>query len=707
MEVYLRAWPSLGSKVQVSQNGGTEPTWSRDGKELFYRSGGGTEPKMAAAVVVDGRVQSRTELFSVGRYEFSTPHRNYDVFPDGRSFVMVRQGTPGQQAEVVYLQNLPGLMARRKSRWPAQAGARLMSLKRHCPAVIQDPVSRAESRSHESGSGPRMTQPDRSILPDRASPPHRRPRRPLPPREGARCRAAWPPCTWPQDLKHNRQVAVKVLRPELAAVIGAERFLSEITTTANLQHPHILPLFDSGEADGFLFYVMPLRRRRDGPRPDEPGKAAPGGRRGADRERGGVRPGLRPPPQRDPPRHQAGEHPAPRRLGPGGRLRHRARRQQGRRHPDDRNRHVARHAALHEPRAGDGRARDHRAQRCVRAGLRALRDARRGAAVHGSHRAGHHRAGASPRLRRSLTVQRHTDPAAGRGGRAYRTREAPGRPFRHGRRVRGGVGAAPRTPRWRTTATAAARGPAPRPTRLQLAGWAIAAVASAAALFGLAAPDAAAPDPALRDGAPRGAAAQQSARHPHRPLAGRPSPRLYRSRPGGVAALAPEPRPVHRRADPRHRWRRRPVLFSRRSAGRLHDSGQRGDQGRQPLRCPADPDRRQRPRRRRRRLGWRRVHLFRRAHRRRHHRPRPGPRHRRRPRAGDDRRYCPRAGGPLLAPGAPGRARRALYHPETERARGERGGRLRHHDWPIPHSRPRTERALRDARLPHLRDRER
>ena len=60
-----------------------------------------------------------------------------------------------------------------------------------------------------------------------------------------------------QDLKHNRRVAVKVLRPELAAVIGAERFLSEITTTANLQHPHILPLFDSGEADGFLFYVMP------------------------------------------------------------------------------------------------------------------------------------------------------------------------------------------------------------------------------------------------------------------------------------------------------------------------------------------------------------------------------------------------------------------------------------------------------------------
>jgi tRNA A-37 threonylcarbamoyl transferase component Bud32 len=61
-----------------------------------------------------------------------------------------------------------------------------------------------------------------------------------------------------EDLKHKRKVAVKVLRPELAAVLGAERFVQEITTTANLQHPHILPLFDSGEADGFLFYVMPF-----------------------------------------------------------------------------------------------------------------------------------------------------------------------------------------------------------------------------------------------------------------------------------------------------------------------------------------------------------------------------------------------------------------------------------------------------------------
>ncbi len=61
-----------------------------------------------------------------------------------------------------------------------------------------------------------------------------------------------------EDLKHERKVAIKVLRPELAAVLGAERFLNEIKVTANLQHPHILQLYDSGEADTFLYYVMPF-----------------------------------------------------------------------------------------------------------------------------------------------------------------------------------------------------------------------------------------------------------------------------------------------------------------------------------------------------------------------------------------------------------------------------------------------------------------
>ena len=60
-----------------------------------------------------------------------------------------------------------------------------------------------------------------------------------------------------QDLRHDRKVAIKILRPELAAVIGAARFLVEIKTTANLQHPHILSLHDSGEIEGTVFYVMP------------------------------------------------------------------------------------------------------------------------------------------------------------------------------------------------------------------------------------------------------------------------------------------------------------------------------------------------------------------------------------------------------------------------------------------------------------------
>jgi serine/threonine-protein kinase len=60
-----------------------------------------------------------------------------------------------------------------------------------------------------------------------------------------------------EDVKHHREVAVKVLRPELAAAVGAERFLREIEISAKLHHPHVLPLYDSGDADGFLYYVMP------------------------------------------------------------------------------------------------------------------------------------------------------------------------------------------------------------------------------------------------------------------------------------------------------------------------------------------------------------------------------------------------------------------------------------------------------------------
>src|SRR3954470_9537009 len=72
-----------------------------------------------------------------------------------------------------------------------------------------------------------------------------------------------------RDLRHDRRVALKVLRPDFGAVLGVERFLSELKVTANLQHPNLLPLFDSGEAAGLLYYVMPyvegesLRSRLD------------------------------------------------------------------------------------------------------------------------------------------------------------------------------------------------------------------------------------------------------------------------------------------------------------------------------------------------------------------------------------------------------------------------------------------------------------
>jgi serine/threonine-protein kinase len=76
-----------------------------------------------------------------------------------------------------------------------------------------------------------------------------------------------------RDLKHDRDVAIKVMKPEVAAAIGVNRFLTEIRTTGHLKHPHILPLFDSGSAGPLLFYVMPFiegeslgaRLRREGP----------------------------------------------------------------------------------------------------------------------------------------------------------------------------------------------------------------------------------------------------------------------------------------------------------------------------------------------------------------------------------------------------------------------------------------------------------
>ena len=170
-----------------------------------------------------------------------------------------------------------------------------------------------------------------------------------------------------EDLKHSRKVAIKVLHPELSAVIGGDRFLAEIKVTANLQHPHILGLIDSGAADGLLYYVMPyvagesLRNRlaRDKQLPiDDALRLA--------RE---VASAL------DYAHRQGVVH---RDIKPENILLQDGSAlvadfgialavQQARRQPDDADRHVARHAGLHVARAGDGRARHRRPQRRLRA----------------------------------------------------------------------------------------------------------------------------------------------------------------------------------------------------------------------------------------------------------------------------------------------------------------------------------------------------
>jgi hypothetical protein len=156
-----------------------------------------------------------------------------------------------------------------------------------------------------------------------------------------------------QDIKHGRKVAVKVLRQELAAALGHERFLREITTTANLRHPHILPLFDSGEAEGFVFYVMPLiegeslrdRLTREGALPIADAL------RIADEVADALSYASR---------YQAREHPARERPRDRRRLRNCTRRERrqhdGRREAHD-GRDGPRHTALHESRARNRRRR--------------------------------------------------------------------------------------------------------------------------------------------------------------------------------------------------------------------------------------------------------------------------------------------------------------------------------------------------------------
>ena len=133
------------------------------------------------------------------------------------------------------------------------------------------------------------------------------------------------------DVKHDRAVAIKVLHPDLAATLGPERFLREIKVAARLNHPHIVPLHDSGQAGALLYYVMPfvegesLRARMD-----RVGASQRRGRR-RDRARRGRRARLRPPPAGRAPRHQARKRHDARGRGHGDRLRHRQGGARGRR----------------------------------------------------------------------------------------------------------------------------------------------------------------------------------------------------------------------------------------------------------------------------------------------------------------------------------------------------------------------------------------
>jgi serine/threonine-protein kinase len=112
LEVYIRPITGEGDQIQISQNGGTEPAWSPDGHEIFYRSVSDREPQLIAATISMSpapSVGARRPLFSVVDIVSTQPHVGYDVSPDGKSFVMVRRSPPER---IMVLQNLVELVRR-------------------------------------------------------------------------------------------------------------------------------------------------------------------------------------------------------------------------------------------------------------------------------------------------------------------------------------------------------------------------------------------------------------------------------------------------------------------------------------------------------------------------------------------------------------------------------------------------------------------
>jgi len=112
-DVYVRSLSGDGDVVQVSQNGGTEPLWGPDGTELFYRSGSGASVDLTSATVRTSspgfEIIARRKLFALPDIVAANPHANYDISPDGKTFVMVRRSP---STRIVVLQNLPQLVAR-------------------------------------------------------------------------------------------------------------------------------------------------------------------------------------------------------------------------------------------------------------------------------------------------------------------------------------------------------------------------------------------------------------------------------------------------------------------------------------------------------------------------------------------------------------------------------------------------------------------
>jgi serine/threonine-protein kinase len=111
-QVYVRSLTGTGDQAQISLNGGTEPGWSRDGHELFYRTGAGAGSQFIAASLELGaaiEVRARRTLFPVADMVTATPHRNWDVSPDGQSFAMVRFNPA---TRIMVIQQLPALVAR-------------------------------------------------------------------------------------------------------------------------------------------------------------------------------------------------------------------------------------------------------------------------------------------------------------------------------------------------------------------------------------------------------------------------------------------------------------------------------------------------------------------------------------------------------------------------------------------------------------------